>query len=248
MTANEVKYENLAVPPAMEAIFEVTIKDTHGDDVSKLLINNDDFKKRFPIQEDMYSFESIFDASGVEAPSSSSKKFGYTYKAADNKELTQFRNNGFSYNKLGDYPGGDQFIESALYAWKLYAASGIKIEPSRLGLRYINVISVPGYSGNPQEYFNVFLHHTDKIGKIEKYQYRYAIDFTDCGCSGIVNFQPAGAVEASEAKFILDIDIIKQNPIISSHDEFKDHFTTMRNCKNKIFFNTLTEKLLGKYR
>ena len=239
-------FSNLKNPPAMEVVFGVSIEDDSNFDIQKLNISGENFRNTFPTQEDIK--EIIIDANDKNSHVST-KNLGYAYKTSDNEELTQFRSNGFTYSKLGNYAGGDDFLKNVLSTWSTYRDSRDKFKISNIGLRYINVITVDNFNYNYKEFFKVFLETTDEIGKIEKHRYKYTKDFVEQKCTSVVNFYLDTIKSDGEAKFILDIDIIKKD-IISplSNKDLEEHFKDMRYCKNVIFFSTLEKEILEQYK
>ena len=232
----------------MEVVFEILIKEDNEFQVSRLLTEDKEFRNRFPAIENIRMFEGQIPVDENKEGALINKLYGYTYKSADGKELAQFRSNGFAYNKLGDYPGGDEYIKSALSAWALYAKCNPNASITRLGLRFINVITVNGFDGDYQKYFWVYLNHSDAIGNIDMFQYRYSKDFPELGCKAVVGFNPAASTESNQAKFLFDIDVLKDGNVAKDEMSINDAFMLMRNCKNMIFFATLNNKLLEQYK
>ncbi|MEK6746225.1 MAG: TIGR04255 family protein [Pseudomonadota bacterium] len=239
--------DDIKKPPAIEAVFEIILEEEEDLSVDNLSITDNAFNSRFAKKGQLSRFQGIIEDNQL---LSKQIPFGIMYSSTNETELTQFRLNGFSYNNLGDYPGGDEFIKNAIYVWDQYRNCRKKIIASRMGLRFINIIKIPK-SAKLTEYFSVnmnFPDNIDKIGKISQFQYRYMFDFFDSKYESIVNFvqQPN---DDEYKNFILDIDIIrKELPEDIHNDIIRECFKEMREVKNSVFCTHLTTKALEMYK
>lgn len=249
MKQKKKTFDSLRFPPAIEVVFDVSFVEEKHFDVNQFEIKNTPLNKKLPIVEKMNLFEGVINSEG--AMSSSRHSMGFFYKSEDGKEQVQFRKNGFSYHKLGDYPGWDKFSESAMNALKVYQSLYNKASISRLGLRFINLISISDYNNNDKNFFNVFINTSEAkdIPTINQCRYRYSTEFKQLNCQANVNFGLSAIVDKTNAKFILDIDVFKDKaPISSQKKEILSSYNEMREAKNIIFFSTLNEKSLEQYK
>ena len=249
----KTKYESLKNPPAIEAVLDITTTEIAGTDIKELQSKNNVFKRHFPKMEQIHLFEGSI-ASAVEAGAKHQityrdKPLGFTYKSEDEKEVAQFRVNGFSYNRLQPYPGWEEFVKAGTEQWEMYKKVRKKnLEIQRIGLRFINLIKMNG--DNIADHFNIQLSFPEKtkLTKPKQFQYRYMVEFEALECLGIVNFALADSNEA-EKNYVLDIDIIKQatnKPI--EEKQILVYLEQMREAKNTIFFETLTTKTVKVYK
>jgi len=237
-------YKNLNRPPAMEVVFEVLFSDENNGNIEGLCVETPDFKERFPNRNELFLFEAKLGSQ--ENSTSKSSLIGFSYD--NGEELSQFRQDGFSYNKLGNYPGWDQFIKNAIDVYQHYPFQSENIK--RCGLRFINVIEIEKYNGVPKDYFNVFLEADESasISDIDKYMFKYSCIDEKQDCQINVNFRLSDISKSLEAKFILDIDVLKTSvDSVQKIEDLVDIFTTMRNSKNRIFFSFLKKKVLEYY-
>ncbi len=236
----------LSSPPAMEVILGVEVEDDNQFSYKKLEITEHSFKSRFPTQAKLSEISGTFDTEKEELQQSHFRNIGYEYKS--DEEASNFRINGFTYNKLGNYPGGEKFLQSALEVWNVYAQKREKFKVKKLGLRYINVITVENFTYNYEDFFNFFLHTPDHK-KIQNILYRYSTSFEEQNCDVTVNFLLDSVRSNLEAKFIFDIDVIKKDvPATLTKEYIEKYFKEMRLCKNEIFFSTLKNNVLEGYR
>jgi len=239
-------FPNLSNPPAIEAVLDITTNEI--TDTKKLDYKNKGFKKKFPCKEQIMLFESSFqEAKERMQIINKNRHLGFAYKSGDEKEISQFRLNGFSYSRLSPYLGWEAFVEKALENWETYCSIRKTLEIKRIGLRFINIIQVP--CGHPvmSEYFNVGITSETELGKIKQYKYQYIRDFDD-DLIAIVNFGQTEILD-NEMSFVFDIDVIKQSSAtLLEANNVSEHLRTMRQAKNTIFFGNLTEKALQPYK
>src|SRR5262249_9107418 len=60
------------------------------------------------------------------------------FHSADGRDVVQFRNDGFTYNRLAPYTSGDAVIEEALRVWPAYLEVLARPDVKRIAMRYIN--------------------------------------------------------------------------------------------------------------
>jgi uncharacterized protein (TIGR04255 family) len=89
-----------------------------------------------------------------------------------------------------------------------------------------------------------------KLGTIKDLNYRYTTEFVDLGCMANVQWGPTGTTSSGDrGDLLFDIDVYKTNITAAVEAKtLKHHFTKMRGAKNQIFFSTLTDKALARYR
>ncbi len=239
-------FPNLSNPPAIEAVLDITTNEI--SDTKKLDYKKREFKSKFPRKEQILLFETSFhEAQQRTQIINKNRHLGFAYKSEDEKEISQFRLNGFSYSRLSPYLGWDAFIEKALENWVTYRSIRKKLEIKRIGLRFINIIRVPDGDPVMPEYFNVGITSETGLGKIKQYKYQYIRDFDD-GLIAIVNFGQT-EIRDNEISFVFDIDVIQQASTNTLNaDGIASYLTAMREAKNTIFFENLTEKALEPYK
>src|SRR5438034_2600089 len=78
---------------------------------------------------------------------------GYLFSSADEKQVVQYRLDGFTFSRLRPYLQWNQILEEAKRLWVIYAEAVKPILLTRLALRYINSIEIPSRNFDLEEYF-----------------------------------------------------------------------------------------------
>ena len=95
---------------------------------------------------------------------------------------------------------------------------------------------------------------SESLGSLREIGYHYVSEFDTYGCTAIVNLFPAKNSDKLTNKvfskyFILDIDVVKTDlPDKVKDKDMKEFFSQMRDVKNTIFFNTLSDTVLEEYK
>lgn len=243
---NSNNFIRLSNPPAMEVIFEVSTEENEDITSDALKITNEDLIKRFPNIE---SIEELTSQIGATDIATTRRPIGTRYKSKDNSETLNFSVKGYNYSKIGNYPGGDMFWDNIANTYKEYLNLKKNVQVSKLGLRCINVITIPNFNGNYDEFFNIYLNTPEELNPIRKSLLSYQKDFNQLECFSMVKFYMDHVKENNEAKFILDIDTIKENVSSSMNiEQLHECFEEMRECKNIVFFSSLKKEVVEQYK
>lgn len=243
------KYESLKYAPAIEAVLDITTDEISSDQLAQFENLEKSFLKKFPNRKTLHFFETSLEVGPQQNINYKNRAVGFVYRTTNEKEISQFRLNGFSYNHLEPYPGWKKFIDAALKNWRIYKKTRKAIQIKRVGLRFINIIKVPN-DADLSDYLKTILSSKKKgdLGKLKHFQYRYIRELDEFGSIAIINLAQ-NEVSEKETSFLFDIDVIRQEfPKGLEDKQILVYLEEMRSVKNTIFFDTLTNKALDRYR
>jgi uncharacterized protein (TIGR04255 family) len=166
----------------------------------------------------------------------------------DGKQLVQFRENGFSFNRLAPYNGLDVYLGEIERTWNLFQKLANPVKIRKVALRTINRILLPVEENgiNLEEYIKTsprlptncdlifvgFLNHHKAVDPHSENQ----VDI-------ILTAQP---VKTNELPIILDINAFREVSLdYGDWAEILSLMGALRDLKNNVFRNTLTEKCLN---
>ena len=238
-------FPNLSKAPIEEAIIEVrslAITDWQEESVSKQI------KQLLPEYPSTQSLRSFQHELKVDSDTPIAQKFqdlgwrGLRCESEDKHLVAQFYRDIFIFSCLRPYENWETFYSEAIRVWSIYSSISQATEIQRLGLRFLNRIEAPQSAFELGDFLTVppsppeamdlplsgFLHHNT-----------YQVP----GCSYGIN--TATTIQVDEkAWLILDIDVFTTEPFESVKGEIEKFLPEMRWLKNKMFFNSITEKLL----
>lgn len=242
-----MKNVSFSNPPITEALLDIRTKKDNSLDIASLEKSYDELKTRFPEKQIKTHFEAGMkvvknELSGMHFDT---QPIGLLYKAADNSEVVQLRNDGFTYNKLKPYNGWESFISSAKNLWETYKKYADPKICTRIGLRYINLIEIPMPISNFKEYFLTVPEIAEGIpqGLAEMFM-RVAIPDTNTENVAIIT-ENIDKKKLSPTCFplIFDVDVYQEVSLsIDNEQALWKIVEEQREFKNKIFLETFTDK------
>ena len=174
---------------------------------------------------------------------------GYFYKSTDQKLIAQFRNDGFTLNRLKPYTSWDELFPFAMELWALYTSLAEPEAVTRLALRYINHISFPPGPGDLDDYLLAAPPIPEELPQhIGPFQTRVTIlDPQEACAANVIQVFDPGPPGGSPS-LILDIDAFKNTNLPPADPDVRVTLEYLHDFKNRIFFSTLTEKTLDQFK
>ncbi len=168
---------------------------------------------------------------------------GYRYSSEDERNIAQFRMDGFTFSRLEPYNTWDEMKAEAAKLWKIYADAVSPNPITRVGVRYINVLKLP-LNTELAEYLtappNIPAGLDQKLGS---FLTRLDIHAPAFEAQGFLTQAFEGAQD-NYAPIVLDIDVFTVKHFEPGKEEFWRYLDQLRDFKNKVFFESVTEKTL----
>ena len=173
---------------------------------------------------------------------------GIQFLHQDEKQLVQFRTQGFSFNRLATYSSLDDYLPEIERTWKLFVgiASPVKIRTVRL--RYINRILLP--MPNSEVKLVDYLKVCPRLPDEEKLTFTGFLNQHTAVETGTENQVTIVLTTLpAEAKILpLIFDITVASPQIGEVENWAwllGQIQALRDLKNRVFRNTLTDQCLN---
>ncbi len=171
------------------------------------------------------------------------------FLAADEKQLVQFRPNGYSFNRLAPYSSLDDYLQEIEASWRTFLKLAKPVLIRKVGIRMINRILLPMPDGKLD--FGEFLQVPPRLPSIgEKLVFlgfldqHLAIDAeTENRVTIVKTTQPP---EDGKLPLILDIDAFQLcQAVPEDWNGLLARINSLRTLKNQIFQHTLTPQCLN---
>lgn len=167
----------------------------------------------------------------------------------DEKQLVQFRPNGFSFNRLAPYSSLDDYLPEIEASWNTFRELARPLLVRKIGIRMINRILLPMPEGRLD--FGDFLlvpprlpETGDKLGFIGFLDQHLAADVETGNQANIV--KTTELPQDGKLPLILDIDVFHPGQLgQESWEDLLARIKSLRNLKNRIFRHTLTPQCLN---
>ena len=246
----KTKWENLANPPVVTAIFQLKY-DSDSIRLDDFLKFDTILKREFPQRrENIESSLSLAPSTRIPLGKAqvsgvtNTRRTGYVYFTTDQKEKLTLSENDITYTKESQYTGWDSFKDFILKILNtlIPVLEGITVQ--RTSIRFINQFSLTDFD-DPTEYFNTQIMSSAAENSmpypVTKYGFRLTYDISE-GIYSIVNQNVDQLTD--KYIYIFDIDVLDRNNILFDIGTIDETLERLRDIKNNIFFGNLTNKTL----
>jgi len=254
MIATEPHRFSLPRPPIVEAIVDIDCKLPPDANLASLEgAARDSLKDSYPQLQKRLLQEVKIRQQGDTAPEHelSNGLAALLFRSADGRQLTQFRRSGYSFNRLAPYDGMDVYLPEIERTWENYRMIARPLRIGKIGLRTINRIALP-LDENGGLDLDAYLKTGPRLPSVNN----RALSFTGFLNQHQIVDQATGhqanIVMALEGKnednliLLLDIDAFEiRSREALQWSEVATVIQTLRDLKNELFFNILTEKCLN---
>lgn len=170
---------------------------------------------------------------------------GYFFRREDQKEIVQFRTDGYTFNRLEPYTSWDDFSRKAKNGLKEYESLAGSIVISRAALRYINRIRLPRERFDTDDYFTCPPKVPETVAQtVTNFFSRVQILDEGTGLEAILIQTLDFLADGDSLEWILDIDSYKVLEVSPDNPRLFESFDNLRKFKNDIFFGSLKESIL----
>lgn len=241
-----VEIRHLKNAPITEALIDFRVKNSNADSLEKSLdILKKQIGAKYPQAKAAQGFsaEVQFRAGGVAEQRAGDTGFqGYLFISEDEKNIVQFRADGFTFNRLKPYTDWESIYTEAISLWKLYIEAAKPEYVIRVALRYINQIRLTLPIDDLSKYFTIvpsapedtFYHFKSFLSRILVFEPKMNLE-------GAITHALEPNIEPNSVIIFLDIEAFKQKEFSPQSDDIPATLTLLRKMKNDIFFGSITE-------
>ncbi len=243
------KQRYLRNAPIIEAIidFRVTLPSHFNpEDFSSF---SRELSDRYPKNEPRRVFAAAFgikeDKPFVEEPEMKGIQ-GYIYKSGDEKNIAQFRIDGFTFSRLNPYTEWESVFSEAKSLWELYSSKSLPELISRIAVRYINRLDLPQQMKGFEEYLTAPPPIPESLPQ-EASHFLTKIVIHEGDIKANIIQALTKSPKPEHIGVILDIDVYKANKLGIDESSVWSEFDRLREMKNRVFFESITEKTARLY-
>jgi uncharacterized protein (TIGR04255 family) len=218
--------------PIIEALLDIRAQLPKEVDLSHLESYHNQIKDRFPEKRQRVSIEvkAGVQIASIAEPnlSTSGGPDGFFFRSPNERKIVQARLDGFTFNKLKPYENWELFSSEAKSLWNIFCQVANPIKITRVALRYINKMFFPLPMKDFKEYILTIPEVAPNLPQGLAHLFtRLAIPKPEIEALAIITETMEEPNQDQMLPFIFDI--------------WKD-FEELRQFKNEVFFNSLTEK------
>lgn len=239
---------HLEKAPITEAIIDLRVILPSNFDAQEFSKLSEEIAARYPKKEPRKLFTGSF---GVQegkpfiGPTEDKGIQGYFYKSEDERNIVQFRLDGFTSNRLHPYTKWESVISEAKNMWELYCSISKPELITRVAVRYINRLELP----LPID-FEHYLTAPPKIPdslpqELSGFLTRMVI--SEAGITANIIQSLDRSTKPDHGVIILDIDVFEVKESGFDKEKVWPEFEQLRSFKNRIFFKSITEETARLY-
>jgi uncharacterized protein (TIGR04255 family) len=230
--------------PITEAVFDIKIDKLNIQGVESLLQIKELLKIDFPVEKKQHNFTSMFQFSPdhqVENKTQSNH-LGYTFLSKDSSRQIQVRMDGFTLNVLRPYEEWEIHFETFMKYWNEYNKFFNPNSILKIATRFINRIEIP----LPFESFQEFITNMPPIPTCLPQSFVSFFMQIQVPCNDkyrkVIITETIEPEQQTKLPFILDIDAFQELKVDKTEDNLRENFNELRNIKNSVFENCITDK------
>lgn len=230
--------------PIVEAMIDFRVSLPAGFDPKEFSSLTKDLSERYPKKEAgrlLSGSIKIKDGKPVVAPPIDLGIRGYRFKSKDDKEIAQFRIDGFTFSRLQPYTKWEMVLGEAKKLWGLYRSKTSPQVVGRIAARYINRLDLP----LPLEDFGRYLTAPPELPEPlpqELSGFLIKLRVHEKDLLGDITETLVKSPKKGYIGIILDIDAYKVSVGGMTEDEIWQTFDRLRELKNRVFFGLITEE------
>jgi len=230
--------------PIVEAIIDFRVRLPDGFDPQEFSSLKKDLSSKYPKMEKgrmiTGSIKIKDDKPIVEPPTDMGIK-GYRFTSRDEKEVVQFRIDGFTFSRLQPYTKWEQVLDEAKRLWELYRSKASPQAVDRIAVHYINRLDIPSPLRDLGDYLTAPPVLPETLPQeLSQYLLRLLVHENDLA-AGIIQALVKSPKRA-HIGIILDIDVFKVSEGGINDESIWPTFDRLRELKNRIFFGLITEE------
>ncbi len=236
----------LANAPITEALFDIRVKANSKFEPSEFSILKTKLKDQYPEVQETFSKSFQFKIEPRDDVKTEVKHHGihgYLFKSEEEKQIVQYRIDGFTLNKLKPYTNWKSLLPQVIEYWNLYNEIAKPEAITRIAVRYINHIPIHLDHVNFDDYLSFAPKVPDNLPQsISNFFYRVTILDENHRIAAHVIQTYKRLPNSQGIQIILDIDAHKNIQEEYNNEQIISTFDQLREFKNMIFFNYITDK------
>ena len=175
---------------------------------------------------------------------------GFRFTSSNQLQVVQATPDAFTFSRLRPYETWENLQAEAQKCWSVYNEVFRPQVITRVATRFINALEIPLPFTDFSEYLNGPPNVPSGLPQaIAGFFTRVVFPDLQTGATAIITQSLESVVGSTSLKVLLDIDVILERSF-DTQDNQQEAWTTigkLRDLKNKIFFESVTEKSLRPY-
>ncbi|MGS2738769.1 TIGR04255 family protein [Sinomicrobium sp. M5D2P17] len=240
MADNNTYYENA---PIILSMIQFRYDKIESFDINMVKEIAKKIKSDYPIVNERFVQNIVVNNDNSETSVSLKDKqfYGIQVMSKNRQEIFTITETKFTFQSHGKYTGWDSFKEKSFKFWDIFNDAFEIKELNGISLRYVNKINLPLDLKDISEYFTTFIKDDKNTFSVNNFQFKFAsLDKENnfkINISHILDTPLRDSVP-----YIFDIDVLYNNKIKNDNDLILSLFEKIRDKKNQLFNDGITEE------
>ncbi len=233
--------------PITEALIDIRTELPPEISLDILSSFHNEIKEEFPDKKKRQMWAGVLELKPGENPQVKSDKSGldgFLFRSEKGQKIVQARLDGFTFNKLKPYQSWEIFSEEAKVHWERFVRLAKPKKITRIALRYINRIEVPYTSSeiDLEKYLNTYPVVPPSVDcTVSNFLMRLMLENKKIDAKALVH-QTVEEARDKLLPIILDIDASMDSSFELNNEILWEKMSKLRDFKNSIFFESITEE------
>jgi len=238
----------LSKSPLREAIIDFRVAPREGLTADSLEAARELVESDYPTTERQWLVEGqiqLSDENALPPPEAKRRLHGLFFRSEDGTLVVQFRLDGFTFNQLQPYTDWETVFPEAIRLWKIYLDITRATHVTRLATRYINAIKCD-LPLDPPAFFTAPPRLPPNIpNELAGFIVRTTTTDSKTGIWVQLTQVLEEIIAGKHVTIVMDIDVFKPVESLKSDEEdtINASFAQLREMKNRVFFESITERL-----
>lgn len=240
-------WPKLTKAPIVEGLIDIRVERSPAVTMAALQSAGDELAADFPSRTVLHHWSGQIHLPPQASPSISTavhEPDGLLLRSTDEKWVVQFRLDGFTVSRLQPYVTWADLKAKATDLWTRYVAAANPTKVTRVASRFINRVQIP--VGEPFEhtFLTNFVIGQALPQAVAGYLLRVVIPFEEHQAVAIVT----QSMEGNAGECLFDLDAFSERPHGVNDEGLWKTLDNLRDVKNRLFFGSLTEAALERFK
>lgn len=174
---------------------------------------------------------------------------GYSFRSNDGLQVVRVTQRGMSFHRLTPYVNWEQFEAAVRFVWREFVKSFGPDRVTRLRVRFLNRIEVPSSFTDWDEYLRLCPSVPGPIDTgLSGYLMRLVLNDPNVPAVAYVTQAVEAEVAVPYYPLIFDIDVRQEAEMLPESSDLWTAILAMREYKNRLFFESITEEMKELFR
>ena len=240
--------QHLKNAPIREALIDIHVKMPDDITIEKIEEFGQRIKDDYPGVSKKWATKFRIEPGSPPEREEGSRQIGYGFLSKDHRQVLQVRLNGFTFSRLRPYETWGKLRDESKRLWSLFVESLKPITIERVACRFINELPLEMPIKLDEHITSPPLQIKGLPDLLEKFLTRVVIPNEELSAKTIITQSFDGVDQEGKGVLILDIDVFKEVSLAVESDDAWYILGSFHDYKNRIFFGSVTEHTVEKYK